>query len=238
MENNQNNSSFSRICETIQHKSTCADVILHQIQETELYYLIRDNTNRHLIKPFNKKFESYYGDASGVIFSSATIADLLVIRKIINQICKIFNKNDSTLIQFKNDALVDIFVLKHCVIKFYTLEKFDYLEPIFNITHPNIEKVLFKNKFDKFGMVVSKKLTTLDKIECIDQEKLRLDISSALDKLEQVGYIHNDTRLDNIGVNSEGDFVLFDFGISYKITPDCKNLDIYTLEKSIKYKLS
>ena len=48
-----------------------------------------------------------------------------------------------------------------------------------------------------------------------DKENIKKDINTALDEIDELGFIHGDTRLDNIGVqniNGNYRYVLFDFG--------------------------
>lgn len=66
--------------------------------------------------------------------------------------------------------------------------------------------------------------------------KIREQIGAAVDFIASLGFAHGDVKLDNIGIDSDGDFVLFDYdGLSRK---DGHEEDLDSLEKSIRYWLS
>jgi serine/threonine protein kinase len=47
--------------------------------------------------------------------------------------------------------------------------------------------------------------------------KILWDVEQALYAIHKRGYVHNDCRIDNIGINKKGNFTLFDFDGSVKI---------------------
>lgn len=67
--------------------------------------------------------------------------------------------------------------------------------------------------------------------------KIMYDILKALYSLKTINIIHNDTVLDNIGINNNNNFVLFDFDGSGNPEEKGKDfsVDVYTLKKSFKF---
>ncbi len=71
-----------------------------------------------------------------------------------------------------------------------------------------------------------KKITTLNSLSNLKDfilkhlDKLISDISIALSIIHDSGYIHGDSSIDNIGINEYGNFCLFDFDSSSKITDE------------------
>lgn len=66
--------------------------------------------------------------------------------------------------------------------------------------------------------------------------KIREQIGAAIDFIASLGFAHGDVKLDNIGMDSDGDFVLFDYdGVTRK---DGHEEDLDSLNKSIRYWLS
>jgi len=63
--------------------------------------------------------------------------------------------------------------------------------------------------------------------------KFSLDINKALHCLHKYGYIHNDCRIDNIGITEKGDFCLFDYGATAKGTNWIN--DFLDLNKSLHF---
>ena len=61
------------------------------------------------------------------------------------------------------------------------------------------------------------------------------DIGLCLHGFHQLGFVHGDARIDNIGI-SENNFILFDFDgtTAMESDADCKR-DIYNILKSIKF---
>ena len=65
-------------------------------------------------------------------------------------------------------------------------------------------------------------------------KKIRRDIEYALEYIHQIGFLHGDCTLDNIGKNNKGNYVLFDFDLISNIG-EKDNTDFYKFEKSIKF---
>jgi len=67
--------------------------------------------------------------------------------------------------------------------------------------------------------------------------KLLWDIGKALYGLHSKGYVHNDCRIDNIGINNIGNFVLFDFDgtVQEGERNISKLVDYKTLKESIEF---
>jgi len=200
---------MEKLIENYENQLTCSDKILYQIQNFELLSLIYDDETKYVL---NGEDTDMYIKPNFGVFKYDNLEQILLIRQLINFVCSKFNCSDSNLELFKNDALVDVIVLKNCVIKFYSLKKYHYLLPIFSLKHANIENVLFKTETKYFGMVVTEKLFTCDKIK-VDTEQLLQDITQGLSALKKINFTHNDCRIDNIGFN-KGNYVLYDFGIS------------------------
>lgn len=71
------------------------------------------------------------------------------------------------------------------------------------------------------------------KIVRVNIDKFMWDINKALLCLHTMGYIHNDCTLDNIGINNQGNFCLFDFD-GTKVSGNRLN-DFDSLNSSLKF---
>ncbi len=100
---------------------------------------------------------------------------------------------------------------------------------------------------DKYSYVVWEKLTTLnsfepDKLKSFiikNFKKLLWDITKALEYFHRHAFLHGDPSLDNIGINSQGNFVLYDFDASISTNHLYENsyVDYKKFFKSIAYHL-
>jgi hypothetical protein len=86
-----------------------------------------------------------------------------------------------------------------------------------------------------------KKITTLNSLSNLKEfilkniDKLISDISIALNIIHNSGYIHGDCSLDNVGINEYGNFCLFDFDCSSRITSEKSSNDFRIFYKSIDF---
>jgi serine/threonine protein kinase len=86
---------------------------------------------------------------------------------------------------------------------------------------------------DDVKSIYWKKITTLNSLSNLKEfilknlDKLITDISIALSIIHNSGYIHGDSSIDNIGINENGNFCLFDFDSSSKITDENNGIMTY-----------
>lgn len=80
----------------------------------------------------------------------------------------------------------------------------------FNVMTKAQESIIIQGNFDKFCW----------------------DINKALFALHEAGYTHGDTRIDNMGINLQGNFCLFDFDLTKKSTEKMRDFDV--LNQSLK----
>lgn len=132
--------------------------------------------------------------------------------------------NDSSLVSFKNDGLI-VLVFKKICIKIFSKKNIisRNLDMLFNILLKNeceylehIYEIIDSKNLDIL-IVVSKTVDTTDFKERLKEDTLIIneDIIKALNYLGNNNWMHNDTRIDNIGYDQElNKYVLFDFDMS------------------------
>ena len=159
------------------------------------------------------------------------------INKIFNRITNKHNKRGQKVEMIKTDTGIIVIVLKHIVIRIYKKEKYEKIKDILDLIHPNIENTIDKIQFENLFFVISKKIIPiltdfninplLDKKKII-KDKLIEDIDSALNEIDENGYIQGDARLDNVGVeinDNEYIYVIFDFGATTKKSETSRNTE-------------
>lgn len=109
----------------------------------------------------------------------------------------------------------------------YEFETRDYLPFTYN---SDIKNIIEWQKIVPFNSLSP---ATVKKLVKQNFQKFCWDINKALLALNSAGYIHNDTRLDNIGINPQGNFCLFDFDMTKK--GNSIKEDVYTLTKSLEF---
>ena len=164
---------------------------------------------------------------------------LFFIKSIFDEIIQNFNNKQINLESYKDDTNIIVFVLKHVVIKIYSIDKYLAIAPLLFINHPNVEKVIATYSLDTMVVTVTEKITPL--LNCygvkntniewasISREDIREQITKALTVIHNLKYLHNDVSFDNMGLKKNGDnntFILYDFGGS-----------TYNKNASIEYKV-
>lgn len=159
------------------------------------------------------------------------------------------NENNSSVIYIKEDMPLKVIVLKNHVIRI-CLSSLYYkkYEKIFDFIkrwdHPNLEKIGIIRDIGKYVIIVSKKVEPLIYDNNINQninieyEKLYFEITSLINDFKDIGAIHGDVSLDNIGYDRESDkYILFDYD-NFKIresVESVESLDIYKFGLSLKF---
>lgn len=148
------------------------------------------------------------------------------VNRIMNQITKKYNNNDQQVEMVKTDTGIIVIILENIVIKIYNENKYNKIKEIIGLEHPNIERKIKHIKLKDLYFVISEKIIPIlidfeinpilnsEKVKN-DKEIIKENINSALDEIDELGFVHGDTRLDNIGVkinNGEYYYILFDFG--------------------------
>ena len=159
------------------------------------------------------------------------------INRILNQITNKYNNKNQEVEMVKTDTGITVIVLKNIVIRIYKQERYNQIKEIFNIKHPNIENTIGKVKLQNLFFVISEKIIpiTIDfkinpvlDIKKINKENIIKDIYTALDEIDESGFIQGDARLDNIGVTIKGNtytYVIFDFGATTKKNETQRNTE-------------
>ena len=141
-------------------------------------------------------------------------------------------------------------IIKNIVIKIYNENKYNKIKEIIGTKHPNIERKIKHIKLKDIYFVISEKIIPVlidfeinpildSKKVKNDKKNIKEDINSALDEIDELGFIHGDTRLDNIGVKINGNkyiYILFDFGATNNKQESVRNTnnDRDDLSNSIK----
>jgi len=163
------------------------------------------------------------------IFGNVTPEKIINFEQNLSNINEIYNHNCSTVHSYKDDTNIIIIVLDNCVVKIYKKNQYDNIKSVILLEDNNIEKCLYIQEYDNIVFVVTEKINIFlnsygelnplpDKVT---KEDLYNQISLALSKIHEIGYIHNDVSLDNIGykfVNGKYIFIIFDFGASRQYT--------------------
>ena len=149
-----------------------------------------------------------------------------------------------------SSGFVIVIIFKNFVIKIFKNKYI--LDKIIDIIYSNKSKFIVKplafiNNSDKSFYVLvtnriipiikntqSKAILNVDLNNDLSILKLFYEISDSLFHIHNQGYCHNDSTLDNIGINNNK-FTLFDFNIS-SLSLNFKN-DILNLIKSIKFNI-
>ena len=173
-----------------------------------------------------------------------------LVNRILNSITEKYNQKNQEIELIKTDTGIIVIVLKNIVIKIYTEKKYEKIRDIIGSNHPNIEREKKSIKLKDIYFVISHKIIPIlidfkinpilnsDKIKG-DIENLRIQINKALDEIDELGFIHGDTRLDNIGVeikDNKYNYILFDFGATVNKNESLRSTDYdrMDLDKSIK----
>jgi hypothetical protein len=173
-----------------------------------------------------------------------------LVNRILNSITEKYNKKNQEIELIKTDTGIIVIVLKNIVIKIYTEKKYEKIRDIIGSNHPNIEREKKSIKLKDIYFVISHKIIPIlidfkinpilnsDKIKG-DIENLRIQINKALDEIDELGFIHGDTRLDNIGVeikDNKYNYILFDFGATVNKNESLRSTDYdrMDLDNSIK----
>ena len=186
----------------------------------------KNTQNKKTKKQKNNKILQEYYDWEGENLWIRLNKKKYDVNRILNQITKKYNNNNQDVELIKTDTGIIVIILKNIVIKIYTKNKYDKIKEIIESKHPNIEKKIKHIKLKNFYFVISEKVipVLIDfKINPIlnnekvkkDKEKIEKNINSALDEIDELGFVHGDTRLDNIGVKineNKYTYILFDFG--------------------------
>tara|TARA_Y100000991_G_scaffold214346_1_gene201875 strand:- start:1063 stop:1722 length:660 start_codon:yes stop_codon:yes gene_type:complete len=148
------------------------------------------------------------------------------VNRILNQITKKYNNNNQQVELIKTDTGIIVIILKNIVIKIYNENKYNKIKDIIGLEHPNIERKIKHIKLKDLYFVISEKIIPIlidfeinpilnsEKIKN-DKEIIKENINNALDEIDELGFVHGDTRLDNIGVKineNKYTYILFDFG--------------------------
>ena len=155
-------------------------------------------------------------------------------------------EDNSSMIYIKEDMPLKVIVLKNHVIR-VCLSPLYYkkYEKIFNFIkkwdHPNLENIDIIRDIGKYIIIVSKKVEPLvidnniNKNVNIDYDKLYFEIISLINDFKDIGAVHGDVSLDNIGYDKESDrYILFDYD-NFKIDDQVESLDIYKFGISLKF---
>ena len=173
-----------------------------------------------------------------------------LVNRILNSITEKYNQKNQEIELIKTDTGIIVIVLKNIVIKIYTEKKYEKIRDIIGSNHPNIEREKKSIKLKDIYFVISHKIIPIlidfkinpilnsDKIKG-DIENLRIQINKALDEIDELGFIHGDTRLDNIGVeikDNKYNYILFDFGATVNKNESLRSTDYdrMDLDNSIK----
>ena len=98
---------------------------------------------------------------------------------------------------------------------------------------------LCSQKSENNNVVIWNKLVPLNSFSDVGElprknpNKLQHDIKRALGYLHSLGYAHRDCDLDNVGVNKNGQFCLFDFDLVTKARKETMEYDFEILKQSM-----
>lgn len=112
---------------------------------------------------------------------------------------------------------------------------FDYIvEPFYSI--PDLNTIVWERitPLNSISSISDEREEMKELVSFLEKNYIKLlwDISKALNSLHSLGIIHGDCRIDNIGFNNKGNFVLFDFDGS-KMGES--NKDYIDLKNSLKF---
>lgn len=160
-----------------------------------------------------------------------------------------YEEGEEIILNCFKDDMIFVLILDKISIKIYTKIKFDNVRELYDILIKNenqhlehiYEIINIDIGIDNYVIVVSETLEIEDVIQIITCKDIDEQIiKGSLKYLNDNGWIHNDTSLDNIGYKKKSDkddiicFVLFDFEKSKKLSKINKNNDIYSIYKSFK----
>jgi len=177
----------------------------------------------------------YFGDEEyyiqKVLNVLSTITDL-------NKNIKFYSSNGMSVVIVNNKSAYQVYfkeftynkvknysnLLKECNETYSLIKPIKYLDNLKTIVWPRIRPFNIMNIDEQYNLLTKNK------------NKLFNSIQTALKTLELKGMSHGDSRLDNIGITTDNNIVLFDYDGS-SMRPDY-NEDLCKFQKSYTFNLS
>jgi len=148
---------------------------------------------------------------------------------LLNCISDKYNNSESEILSIKEDMHIKVIVLNLCILRIIPTDLYNerfsnFYKYAQDMGHPNLEHIYEIYKTKDYIFIVTKKIKplikfceaiceiVLDTTHKLNLEKLKINMTSILAKINSDGYNHNDCTLDNIGYDESTDsYVLFDF---------------------------
>jgi hypothetical protein len=169
-------------------------------------------------------------------WNNKPIEFFILFKEYFRQIIEIYNNNDSD-IEFAKSNTGLIIVLKNCVIRIITYNRYNKLKKLYdaliqertgiNSKYDNFERIykIYNLEIFNVAIIVSEKVVS---IKSYDGEKIKPEfkpnirniiesIKVSRNYIHELGYLHNDLSLDNTGYRlSDKKFIVYDFDmVSY-----------------------
>lgn len=176
-------------------------------------------------------------DAVAFLNKIACAVQLLVDRNMLDTTHTPDSSNGSSVVLFSKPSLNLVFQTfdSHA-----TFEKVHSIASKLDSQHfATVQPSQLQVELSKFSTMIWKKITPLHSLKNMQEyviqnfDKFEYDMKFALDCLHEIGYIHNDCSLDNIGIDENEQFILYDFDASKKSAH--VELDHNTLNRSLLY---
>lgn len=160
--------------------------------------------------------------------------------KRINDIIKLINLDIEDIHIVDSSGRSVIFITPINVFQFYrNKDVFNNIVSFIEV-HKNTNDYIVKylEHFEELNTILWEKVEPLHYHNVLDIQQnikdIKRDIKEAINYIHEIGYLHGDCTIDNIGKNKRGRYVLFDFDLISNIY-EKENRDFYIFNRSVKF---